>query len=53
MYFDYSSYFQTLVTNTNTIIKNQEDILCILSVIIISIIIYFIYIYIRNMIKGG
>lgn len=53
MYFDYSFYFQTLVTNTNTIIKNQEDILCILSVIIMSIIIYFIYIYVRNMIKGG
>ena len=40
MYFDYSSYFQTLVTNTNTIIKNQEDILCILTVIIMFIIIY-------------
>ena len=53
MYFDYSSYFQTLVTNTNIIIKNQEDILCILTVIIMSMIIYFIYIYVRNMIKGG
>lgn len=53
MYFDYVSYFQTLVTNTNTIIKNQEDILCLLTVIIMSIIIYFIYIYVRNMIKGG
>ena len=44
MYFDYSSYFQTLVTNTNTIIKNQEDILCILTVIIMSIIISYVLI---------
>lgn len=53
MYFDYSSYFQTLISNTEIIISNQNSILIGLSIIIFTIILYFIYIFIRNMIKGG
>lgn len=53
MYFDYSFYFQTLISNTENIISNQNSILIGLSIIIFTIILYFIYIFIRNMIKGG
>lgn len=53
MYFDYSSYFQTLISNTNNIITLQNSIITGLSVIIFLLILYFLYIFIRNMIKGG
>lgn len=53
MYLDYSSYFQRLISNTENIISNQDSILIGLSIIIFTIILYFIYIFIRNMIKGG
>lgn len=53
MYLDYSSYFQRLISNTEIIISNQNSILIGLSIIIFTIILYFIYIFIRNMIKGG
>ncbi len=53
MYFDYSSYFQTLISNTESIINLQNSIITGLSVIIFLLILYFLYIFIRNMIKGG
>ncbi len=53
MYFDYSSYFQTIVSNTDTIITLQNSIITGLSVIIFLFVLYFLYIFIRNMIKGG
>lgn len=53
MYFDYSSYFRTLISNTENIISNQNSIIIGLSIIIFTMILYFIYIFIRNMIKGG
>lgn len=53
MYFDYSSYFHTLISNTENIISNQNSIIIGLSIIIFIMILYFIYIFIRNMIKGG
>lgn len=53
MYFDYTSYFQTLISNTENIISNQNSIIIGLSIIIFTMILYFIYVFIRNMIKGG
>lgn len=53
MILDYSHYFQTLISNTENIISNQNSIIIGLSIIIFTMILYFIYIFIRNMIKGG
>ena len=52
-YYDYRTYFQTLVSNTETIITNQNNIINALSVVVFLFTIYFLYLYIRNMIKGG
>ncbi len=51
-YYDYRTYFSTLVSNTETIINLQNSIITGLSVIIFLFTIYFLYIFIRNMIKG-
>lgn len=53
MILDYTIYFQTLISNTENIISNQNSIIIGLSIIIFTMILYFIYIFIRNMIKGG
>lgn len=50
-YYDYSQYFESLVSNTNTIIENQHELFNCLSVLLVVFIILFIYIFIRNMIK--
>lgn len=52
-YYDYRSYFQTLVNNQGTIISNQATIINFLTLFIFIFVSYFLYIYIRNMIKGG
>lgn len=52
-YYDYRTYFQTLITNTESIINLQNSIITGLSIIIFLFVLYFLYTFIRNMIKGG
>lgn len=52
-YYDYRNYFQTLVSNQGIIISNQTTIIKFLTLLIFIFVCYFLYIYIRNMIKGG
>lgn len=52
-YYDYTNYFSTLISNSNSIINNQENILTLLSVLIFVFVIFFLYIFMRNMISGG
>lgn len=52
-YYDYSSYFQTLITNNETIIENQNNLFIALTLFLFIFTIFFIYLFIRNLIKGG
>ena len=51
-YYDYRQYFQTLISNQESIISNQEDILACISLFIFLFTCFFLYFYIRNMIKS-
>lgn len=51
-YYDYTSYFQALITNTETIIQNQNNLITLISVLLFIFTIFFIYLFIRNMIKS-
>ena len=51
-YYDYTQEFQTLITNTNTIIQNQNNLYSGLTVFMFIFTIFFIYLFIRNMIKS-
>lgn len=51
-YYDYTQEFQTLISNTNTIIENQNNLYTCLTVFIFIFSIFFIYLFIRNMIKS-
>lgn len=52
-YYDYRTYFQTIISNTESIINLQNSIITGLSVIIFLLVLIYIYFFIRNMIKGG
>ena len=51
-YYDYTSYFQALITNTGAIIQNQNNLITLISVLLFIFTIFFIYLFIRNMIKS-
>lgn len=51
-YYDYRSYFQTLITNQNTIITNQTSIINFINLFVFIFTCYFLYVFIRNMIKN-
>lgn len=51
-YYDYTQEFQSLITNTNTIIENQNNLITCLTIFIFIFTAFFIYTYIRNMIKS-
>ena len=51
-YYDYSSYFQTLITNTENILQNQNYLFTLMSIFLFIFTTFFIYIFIRNMIKS-
>lgn len=51
-YYDYTSYFQTLITNTETIIQNQNNLFTVITVFLFIFTIFFVYLFIRNMIKS-
>lgn len=50
-YYDYRNYFQTLISNQDTIISNQTIIINFLTLFIFIFVCYFLYIFIRNMIN--
>lgn len=52
-YYDYRTYFQQLINNSNTIISNQNSIILFLSVLCFLFGIFIVYYFLRNMIKGG
>lgn len=52
-YYDYRTYFQTIISNIESIINLQNSIITGLSVIIFLLVLIYIYFFIRNMIKGG
>jgi len=51
-YYDYTSYFQTLISKSEIIINNQTNLFNCLCIIIFLFTIFFIYYFIRNMIKS-
>ena len=51
-YSDYSHYFQQLVSNQNTIINIQNNIITYLEVFLFVFVCYFLWRFISNSIKG-
>lgn len=51
-YYDYRSYFQTLINNQTTIISKQDVIINFLTLFIFVFVCFFLYFFIRNMIKN-
>jgi len=51
-YYDYSSYFQTLINNQTSIINNQTSIINFINLFVFIFVCYFLYVFIRNMIKN-
>lgn len=51
-YYDYTQEFQTLISNTETIIGNQNNLYSCLCVFLFVFTIFFVYLFIRNMIKS-
>lgn len=47
----YTEYFRTLISNTNTIISNQNSILLYIQLFIFIYVIFLVYFFIRNMIN--
>lgn len=52
-YYDYRNYFQSLISNSQLIIDNQNTIIILLSCLCFLFGIFLVYYLIRNMIKGG
>lgn len=52
-YYDYRSYFQTLINNQETIISKQISMTNFLTLFIFIFVCFFLYFFIRNMIKNG
>lgn len=51
-YYDYSSYFQQLINKQTTIISNQDLIIKYLQFFIFIFVVYFLWKFISNMIRG-
>ena len=51
-YYDYRTYFQTLISNQDKIINNQESIIIYISLFLFLFTCFFLYFYIRNIIKN-
>lgn len=50
IYYDYRSYFQTIIDNQELIISNNSDIIKFLSVLVFLFVCFFMYYLIRKMI---
>lgn len=51
-YYDYRTYFQTIIDNQELIISNNNDILTVLSVFAFMFGCFIMYFLIRNMIRN-
>lgn len=51
-YYDYKQYFQSLITNQNSIISIMNELKVFLSCFLFIFICFFLYFLIRNMIKN-
>lgn len=51
-YFDYRTYFQTIIDNQEIIISNYENILSVLALLAFMFCCFMMYFFIRNMIKN-
>lgn len=47
----YTEYFKTLISNTNTIISNQNNLLLYLQLLLFIFTVFLIYYFIRNMLN--
>lgn len=51
-YYDYSNYFQTLISNQNLMLSKQDDIILYIQVVLVLLTILFLYIFINSLFGG-
>lgn len=51
-YYDYRSYFQTLINNTDKLLQQNSTLILFLQVFLFMFTIYFLYRFISSMVRG-